>query len=281
MTTVRAALAAAQTRLAGADTPALDAEVLLAHTLGRQRAWLYAWPDADIAPPALERFEALVERRAGGEPIAYIVGTREFWSLAFEVTPDVLVPRPESELLVEAALESIGARGLAEPRVLDLGTGSGCVAVAIAHERPGARVVAVERDAAALGIAARNAARHGALNLDLVQGRWLAPLGRDRFDVIVANPPYVARDDPHLRSGDLRFEPVTALDGGPDGLDALRAIAAGAPRHLVPGGRVALEHGHDQAEAVAALLRDAGLVEIATRRDAAGHPRCTLAHRPS
>lgn len=281
MTTVRAALASARARLSATDSAALDAEMLLARALGRERAWLYAWPEAEIDAPDLGRFEALVERRAAGEPIAYILGQREFWSLAFEVTPDVLIPRAETELLVEAALEGIRARALVEPEVLDLGTGSGCVAVAIAHELPGAHVVAVDHAPAALAVAARNAERHGTPDVELVQGRWLAPLGARAFDVIVANPPYVASDDPHLRSGDVRFEPVAALDGGADGLDALREIAAGAPHRLAPGGLVAVEHGPDQVDAVAALFAHEGLTGIATRHDAAGHPRCTLAHRPA
>lgn len=281
MTAVRAALAGARARLAGGDSPALDAEVLLARALGRDRAWLHAWPEAELAPRDLAGFEALVERRAAGEPIAYILGSREFRSLALEVTPDVLIPRPETELLVEIALGHVRARALVEPAVLDLGTGSGCIAIALAHELPGARIVALDHDPAALAVAARNAARHGARNVELVQGRWLAPLGERAFDVIVANPPYVATGDPHLRRGDLRFEPVAALDGGADGLDALRAIAAGAPHHLEPGGLVAVEHGPDQADAVAALFRQEGLVDIDTRPDDAGHPRCTLAHRPS
>lgn len=281
MTAVREALARARARLCGTGSPALDAEVLLARVLGRGRAWLHAWPEVEVPVAELGRFEALVERRAGGEPIAYLVGTREFWSLAFEVTPDVLIPRPETELLVAAALEFVRARGLVGPAVVDLGTGSGCVAIAIAHERPDARVVAVDCAAAALELAARNAERHGVPNVEPVQGRWLAPLGERAFDVIVANPPYVASDDPHLREGDVRFEPVTALDGGADGLDALREIAADAPQHLRPGGLVALEHGPDQAEAVAALCRDAGMTAVDTRADAAGHPRCTLAHRPA
>lgn len=280
MTAVRAALAGARARLAGGDSPALDAEVLLARALGRNRAWLHAWPEAELAPRDRAGFEALVERRAAGEPIAYILGSREFRSLALEVTPDVLIPRPETELLVEIALAHVRARGLVEPAVLDLGTGSGCIAVALAHELPGARIVALDHEPAALAVAARNAARHGATNVERVQGRWFGPLDRRAFDVIVANPPYVASGDPHLRRGDLRFEPVAALDGGADGLDALRAIAAGVPHHLEPGGLVAVEHGPDQADAVTALFRREGLVDIDTRPDAAGHPRCTLAYHP-
>lgn len=281
MTAVREALAGARARLSGPGSPSLDAEVLLARVLGRERAWLHAWPEREVPAPELGRFEALVERRVAGEPIAYLVGTREFWSLAFEITPDVLIPRPETELLVETALEFVRARGLVEPSILDLGTGSGCVAIAIAHERPDAHVVAVDCAAAALELAARNAERHGARGVEPVQGRWLTPLGERAFDVIVANPPYVASDDPHLRQGDVRFEPVNALDGGADGLDALREIAADAPRHLQPGGLVAVEHGHDQAGAVAALLAGQGLTGVTTRHDAAGLPRCTQAQRPS
>lgn len=280
MTTVNEALRAARTQFLQSDTPALDAELLLAHALGRDRAWLYAWPEARLDPPALERLEELTARRAVGEPVAYLLGTREFWSLRLEVTPDVLIPRPETEGLVEAALTHLRERGTDEPELLDLGTGSGCVALALAHERPDARVTAVEASAGALAIARRNAERLGLVNVELVEGPWLAPLGSRAFEVIVANPPYVRSDDPHLQRGDLRFEPAGALDGGPDGLAALREIAAGAPHHLEPGGLLAVEHGCDQAQAVVELLRAAGLVGIGVQPDAAGLARIAVARRP-
>lgn len=279
MTSVNEALRRARARITGSASPALDAELLLAHVLGRDRTWLRAWPEATIEAPDLERLEGLVARRAVGEPVAYLLGTREFHSLELEVTPDVLIPRPETEDLVDAALAELRERGLARPGILDLGTGSGCVAVALAHARPDAHVTAVDASDAALAVAARNARRHALGNIELVHGEWFAGLDGRSFDVIVANPPYVRRDDPHLQRGDARFEPVGALDGGPDGLAAVRAIVAAAPYHLHPGGLLAVEHGSDQARDVVALLRQAGLVEIAVRPDLAGLARVSVARR--
>lgn len=279
MTTVNEALRIARDRFAHSHSPALDAELLLAHVLGRGRAWLHAWPEARLHPPALERFRELVARRAVGEPIAYLLGTREFRSLDIEVTPDVLIPRPETEGLVEAALTHLRAHPVTQPAILDMGTGSGCVAVTLAHERPDARVTAVDAAEAALAVARRNVRRHGLRNVELVRSGWFAGLGDSAFDVIVSNPPYVRSDDPHLGRGDVRFEPVTALDGGPDGLAGLRGIAAAAPRYLVPGGLVAVEHGCDQARAVVGLFREAGLVDIGVQPDAAGLARVTVARR--
>ncbi|MDZ7747749.1 MAG: peptide chain release factor N(5)-glutamine methyltransferase [Halofilum sp. (in: g-proteobacteria)] len=191
----------------------------------------------------------------------------------------MLIPRPESEDLVDAALAHLHEHGIARPDILDLGTGSGCVAVALAHARPDARVTAVEASAAALALARRNARRHALDNIELVEGEWFAPLNARSFDVIVANPPYVRSDDPHLRRGDTRFEPVRALDGGPDGLAALREIAAGAPHFLRPGGLLAVEHGPDQAQAVVELLRAQRLVDIGVRPDLAGLARVTVGRR--
>lgn len=280
MTRVDEALAAARDRLAASPTARLDAELLLADTLSRPRTWLHAWPEAELEPDAAEGFDERIGRRAAGEPIAYLLGEREFWSLTFTVSPDVLIPRPETEGLVQAALDHLRMSATAEPRVLDLGTGSGCVAVALAHERPDARVTAVESAGPALAIARANAARHGTVNVEFLEGNWFAPPGARRFDVIVSNPPYVATGDPHLAAGDVRFEPVAALDGGPDGLDALREIASGAPHHLAPGGLVVVEHGMDQADAVAALFAGEGLTGVETHRDGAGLARFTSGEAP-
>lgn len=274
-------LADARERLAGSPTPRLDAELLIARGLGRRRSWLHAWPDARLEPAEVERCDELIARRASGEPVAYLLGEREFRSLAFTVSPDVLIPRPESEQLVELALAHLRRSAHAEPAVLDLGTGSGCVAIAIAHERPDARVTAIDSAEVALRIARHNAERHGIVNVAFVRGEWYAPLGPGRFDVIVSNPPYVATGDPHLGRGDLLFEPAHALDGGPDGLDALREIAAGAPHFLGPGGLVAVEHGADQGDAVAALFAAEGLTAIETHPDDAGLPRVTTASAPA
>ena len=270
------ALAEARARLTASPTARLDSELLLARVLGGRRTWLHAWPEVQLDPTQAARFEALIARRAAGEPVAYLLGEREFYSLVFEVTPDVLIPRPETELLVEAALEMLGS-GAKRPRVLDLGTGSGCIAIALARARPDARVTAVESSAAALELARGNAARHGADGLEWLHGAWFEPVAGRRFDAIVANPPYVASADPHLDAGDVRFEPRAALDGGPDGLDALRAIALEAPKHLIPGGWIAVEHGAEQGDAVAGLFAQAGLSAIEGIRDAAGLSRVTMA----
>lgn len=266
------ALGALRARLAPASpTAALDAEILVASVLGLDRARLAADPERALAAEELFALESLVRRRLDGEPVAYLTGRREFWSLEFEVTPDVLVPRPETELLVERALAAIA--GLAHPAVLDLGTGSGAIAVAIAAERPDAAVTATDRSPAALAVARRNAARLAPANLRFVEGDWFAPLAGRRFDAIVSNPPYVAEGDPALAS--LAREPRGALVAGPEGLDALAAIVAGAAQHLAPDGRLALEHGAAQGSAVRALLAAAGFGAVATFRDLAGHERVT------
>jgi len=218
---------------------------------------------------------------AAGEPVAYLLGRREFWSLEFEVGPGVLIPRPETETLVWSVLQLLPAPGGDRPlEVLDLGTGSGCIALTLAHARPDLRLTAVDASREVLEVARRNAARHGARNVAFVEGRWFEPVAGRRFDLVVSNPPYVASGDPHLRSGDVRFEPAAALDGGPDGLDALRAITARAPQHLRPGGALALEHGHDQRDAVVALFAQAGLPEVTGFNDDRGHPRVAVGHEP-
>jgi release factor glutamine methyltransferase len=279
MTDVRRALAAARGRFARSPTPGLDAELLLAHAWGWPRSRLHAWPETVLDTATLERFEDAVARRAVGEPVAYILGEAEFWSLALEVGPDVLIPRPETEGLVEAVLAHLQERGSATPELLDLGTGSACLAIALAHARPQARVTAVDASQRALAVAERNVRRHGLTNVELRQGDWLTPVDARRFDVIVCNPPYVASDDPHLSAYGGGFEPVGALDGGLDGLWALRSVIAAAPTHLAPHGLLALEHGCDQAAAVVTLCRDAGLVDVSVRPDAAGLARITLARR--
>ena len=277
MTRVGGVLAALRERLrAASPTPALDAEVLVAHVLGTRRAALAADPARPLAPEETLALESLARRRLAGEPVAYLTGRREFWSLDLEVTPDVLVPRPETELVVERALAAI--EGRERPSVLDLGTGSGAIAAAIAHERPDADVTATDSSAAALAVAARNAARLALPNLRLLEGSWFGPVASSRFDVIASNPPYVAAGDPALAA--LAHEPAGALVAGAEGLEALAAIAAGACEHLVPGGTLVLEHGAAQGAAVRALLEAAGLVGAGTRRDLAGHERVTEGTRP-
>ena len=241
-----------------------EARLLLAAASGFSEASLIAFPEREL-PPQVERlFVSYVEKRNAGQPLAYIVGRKEFYGLDLAVNPSVLIPRPETELLVELALER-------EFRsCVDLGTGSGAVALALKHARPAARVLAVEASAAALVVARRNALKHN-LQVDLRHGRWFEPLAGERFDLIVANPPYVAAGDAHLPA--LRHEPQSALVGGADGLDAIREIARGAPAHLARGGWLLLEHGMDQAAAVRDLLHASGLGDMATWRDLAGLPR--------
>ena len=270
---VRDLLGAATQRLGGGDAR-LDAEILLAHALGVSRAKLYAWPEYEPDVVAREAFERLVAARADGEPIAYLTGRREFWSLDLVVTPAVLIPRPETELLVELALERIAADS--EVRVADLGTGSGAIALAVASERPRARIVATDASADALAVARGNAVRLGIGHVTFVHGDWCEALGHERFDVIVSNPPYIAAGDAHLETGDLRREPRSALVAGTDGLDAIRRIVATSPAHLDAGGWLLLEHGWDQAASVRALFDAGGYVGVVSVRDGGGHERVTF-----
>ena len=251
----------------------LDAQLLLAHRLGRPRSWLLAHDDAPLAPADEQAFLQAVGQRAAGMPLAYLVGEREFHGLRFAVSPAVLVPRPDTEVLVDWALERLPMDSRAS--VLDLGTGSGAIAVTLAHRRPRAVVTATDVDAAALDVARSNAATLGAA-VRFEIGPWWQAVDARTFDLVVSNPPYIAGDDPHLPA--LAHEPRHALTPGGDGLDALRQIVAGAPAHLNPGCWLLLEHGHDQGAAVRALMHDAGLVGIQTRLDLAGLERCTGGH---
>ena len=253
----------------------IDAQVLMAHLLGVNRAYLVANPMRILTETEDARIDSLVALRALGHPVAYLTGTREFYSREFAVSPAVLIPRPETETLVEAALAELRRpREIERPTtLLDLGTGSGAVAVTLACERPDAAITATDSSAEALEVARANAAALGA-EVELLHGAWYAPVAGRRFDVIVSNPPYVGAADPHLALGDLRFEPRGALtDGSGDGLDSIRAIVAGAADHLNPGGRVLIEHGYDQGEAVAALLAAAGFTDVVSHPDLAGIPR--------
>jgi release factor glutamine methyltransferase len=270
---IRELLASASARIGG-DAARLEAELLLAHALGVSRAKLYAWPELVPDADARARFERAVEARAGGEPIAYLLGHREFWKLDLSVSPAVLIPRPETERLVELALERIAPDR--EVRVADLGTGSGAIALALASERPRAHVLATDASADALAVARANAQRLALGNVTFAQGDWCDALGAARFDVIVSNPPYIAENDPHLDAGDLPREPRAALASGVDGLDAIRRIVARAPSHLEAEGWLLLEHGWDQAAQVRALLERAGFVAVESARDHADHERVTL-----
>lgn len=272
----------------------LEAQLLLAHALKVDRVWLIAHDTDPLTPAQLDACNALIARRLVGEPIAYLLGEREFYGRRFQVTPAVLIPRPETELLVDLALERLPAD--APARVLDLGTGSGCLALTLALERPLAQVTAVDASADALAVARENAHHLQVANVALIESDWFAVLEggagcnppgrmnpapqRRAFDLIVANPPYVAAADPHLAQGDVRFEPLSALAAGADGLDDLRRIIAAAPAHLAPGGGLLLEHGWDQGEAVPALLYAAGFIDVECVPDLAGQPRVSLGRMP-
>lgn len=261
--------------LASSGLVPVDARLLLAHVLGHDRAWLIAYRDDALTADQVTRFDALVRRRHNGEPVAYLIGRREFYGLEFEITPDVLIPRPETELLVEIALESIAVDTPAH--ILDLGTGSGAVALAIAWSRPQASVVGTDVSETALGLAQRNAQRLLIRNATFVRSDWFADVPSRTFDLIVANPPYIDENDHHLHEGDLRFEPRGALTPGGNGLAAIRSIADAARGFLAPSGLIAVEHGHDQGDVAQACFREAGFADVATRRDLAGIPRVTIA----
>ncbi len=265
-----AALAAARQRI-----DRLDARLLLQYASGCTHADLLARPEMVLGAPARAQFAEWVARRAAGEPLAYLVGEAEFGGRVFQVSPAVLIPRPDTEVLVELALARL--QGMENPDVLDLGTGSGIVAVSLALECPAARVVAVDVSPAALAVAANNAGRLGAA-VDFVASDWFAALAGRRFDLIAANPPYIAADDPHLAGDGLPFEPQTALTDGGDGLACLRRIVAGAGAHLRPGGWLLLEHGHEQGAACRNLLAAAGFQGVFTHPDLAGSDRVSGAH---
>jgi release factor glutamine methyltransferase len=256
------------------ELPSSEARLLVAHALGRDRAWLLAHADDPIDAAPVERARALLGRRRAGEPIAYILGRREFHGLDLMVTPDVLIPRPETELLVDLALGRIG-RGAG--RVLDLGTGSGAIAIAVACAAPRAEVWATEASPAALAVARANTARF-APRVHLVLSDWFAALAGERFDLVAANPPYVAAEDPHLGQGDVRFEPRAALVGGKDGLDCIRHVVSEARGHLTAGGWLLFEHGHNQSDGARALLEAAGYRQVKSWPDLAGIPRVSGGH---
>lgn len=269
---LRQLLADAATALPGVEGRH-EAELLLLHVLGKPRSWLFAHATDPVADTDMAAFHALLARRVAGEPVAYLLGHRGFWTLDLAVSPATLIPRPETELLVELALARLPA-GTALA-VADLGTGSGAIALALASERPQADVTATDLSAAALDVARGNAARNGLARVRFVQGAWFAPLQGMRFDLIASNPPYIASNDPHLQQGDLRHEPATALASGIDGLDDIRLIVAGAGAHLLPGGWLLIEHGWDQGAAIRALFEHAGFEQVHTERDLEQRDRVT------
>ncbi len=259
--------------LPDSPTPQLDAEWLLAAALGKPRSYLRTWPERELEAIQQALFDTYLQRRRAGEPVAYILGHQGFWSLDLEVAPHTLIPRPDTELLVETALELLPATPLA---VLDLGTGTGAIALALASERPAWQVTGVDRVEDAVALAERNRQRLQLDNAAFLHSHWFSALSGQRYGLILSNPPYIRADDRHLNEGDVRFEPSSALIAGSDGLDDIRAIIQAAPQHLLSGGWLLLEHGFDQAEAVRSLLSEGGFVEVNSRRDLGGHERISL-----
>ena len=259
--------------LPDSPTPRLDAELLLAHALGKSRSYLHTWPERELETEQLERYQAAIVRRQAGEPVAYILGQQGFWSLDLEVASHTLIPRPDTELLVETVLALLPATPAA---LLDLGTGTGAIALALASERPAWRLTGVDRVAEAVALAERNRARLSLNNASFIESHWFSALAGQRYQLIVSNPPYIAADDRHLAEGDVRFEPSSALVAGADGLDDIRLIIQQAPNYLQAGGWLLLEHGFDQAAAVRELLSARGFSAVESRRDLGGHERISL-----
>ncbi len=267
--------AEAQLRNAGlSEHPQLDAEILLAHTLGQTRTFLRTWPERMLESAHLAQFQTLLARRCQGEPVAYLIGKRDFWDMTLTVSSHTLIPRPETETLVELALEKIPSD--AHWHIADLGTGSGAIALAIARERPHCKIVATDISSAALTIASNNAARLKINNIRFTEGHWCAPLANEHFEMMISNPPYVHPDDPHLQQDDLRFEPLTALQSGPDGLADIRIICTEARQHLCAPGWLLLEHGYNQGMAVPTILHKLGYQRVQTKKDLAQNDRVSL-----
>lgn len=263
--------------LPDSPTPRLDAELLLAQALGKSRGYLHTWPERELEASQLECYQAALARRRTGEPVAYILGRQGFWSLDLDVASHTLIPRPDTELLVETALALLPATPL---QVLDLGTGAGAIALALACERPAWQVTGVDRVPEAVALAKGNGIRLQLANARFAESCWFSALAGQRFQLIVSNPPYIAAADPHLSQGDVRFEPSSALVAGIDGLDDIRLIIEQAPEHLLAGGWLLLEHGFDQAEAVRELLVQRGFATVESRRDLGGHQRISLGQWP-
>ena len=265
------------TRLLASDTARLDAEVLLAHALGKTRSHLHAWPEKHLSADQQTRFQQLLQARIQGKPVAYLTGQREFWSLMLAVTPATLIPRPETETLVALALQVTPADKAT--LIADLGTGSGAIALAIAHERPLSLVLATDISAAAIETATANAQQLGITNIEFHSGDWCEPLSQRQCNVIVSNPPYIKETDPHLQSGDVRFEPQGALVAGQEGMDDLVRIAHCARQHLCTGGWLMMEHGYDQSDQATQLLETCGFHEITDHQDDAGLGRVIIGKR--
>lgn len=255
----------------------MEAEVLLAFTLKKSRTYLRTYPQQGIDPAVLGQFDKLIARRTKGEPVAYITGQREFWSMELITNEETLIPRPETELLVELALEKISQKNATH--IAEIGTGTGAIALAIAREKPDCTVIAIDISQNALNVAKQNATRYALNNLHFHCGSWFEPVANDTFDIIISNPPYVAEDDPHLQQGDLRFEPLIALESGPDGLDAIRHLILKGQNRLAKGGWLLMEHGYDQREKIITLLHDAGYTNLSWHDDIYKLPRVILGQK--
>lgn len=278
MPSIQSLLTAASQHLANSsDSPALDAEVLLSHVLKKNRSYLRAWPETNLNAVQLSQFQDLIQQRQAGHPIAYLTGTREFWSREFLVTPEVLIPRPDTECLIDLALSLIPADS--DYTIADLGTGSGIIAITLAAERPQSQVTACDLSATALAIATENAKRHQINNIHFYQSDWFASLPKQTFQIILSNPPYIAADDPHLQQGDVRFEPSSALIAEQRGLSDIQSIAEQAKDWLEINGHLLVEHGYDQEEAVQQIFNNAGYANVQTYRDLSGQPRVTYGKR--
>jgi len=260
-------------------TAQLDAELLLAFVLEKPRSYLYTWPDKTVTEAQVAAFMTLLERRQRGEPVAYLLGRQGFWTLDLQVAEHTLIPRADTELLVESALQLADASSTL--KVLDLGTGTGALALALASERPLWAVTGVDRIESAVALAQNNQRQLQLANVEFLSSHWFSALTAQRYDLIVSNPPYIADNDPHLQQGDVRFEPLSALVSGPDGLDDIRLIIAQAPSYLTANGWLLLEHGFDQASAVRELLQQAGFIDVSSQRDLSGHQRISLGRLPS
>lgn len=273
---IREAIQQASKELASSsETARLDAELLLCKVLDKNRSYLFAWPEKELSTQQQTSFQSLLEQRIQGHPVAYLLGYREFWGMELEVTTATLIPRPDTELIVQLALECIAQQ--TAPKILDLGTGSGAIALALAKERPDADILALDKSEAALEVAQRNQAKLGFTNLKLLNSDWFNALAENNsFNLIVSNPPYIAEADPHLSQGDVRFEPRSALSSGVQGLDDLSYLIQTAPNYLAPNGWLLLEHGYDQGLAVTTLLKTTGYTEVACYQDLAGNDRVSL-----